>query len=217
MTLWLSVTIKIALLTLAALAATTLLRRRSAAVRHWVLATTVFACVCIPPMELLLPEWPIPLPDGWSGSTVTSSITLGGDSAASPAVARPSDTVASAAVSSAPRLATVLASVWFVGAVAGLGVLVAGLFRLRRLARCSTPVSRGPWRDIADDVVASLRYPPARPAPLLPPPDAARHVGTGTTDDSAARGSAGLGRGSRACRLASRVGPCRTRRLGDHR
>ena len=41
MTLLLSVTIKIALLTLAALAATVMLRRRSAAMRHWVLATTM--------------------------------------------------------------------------------------------------------------------------------------------------------------------------------
>ena len=53
----LSVTVKIALLSLAALAAMAFLRRRSAALRHWVLATTLFGCVGIPALELFVPAW----------------------------------------------------------------------------------------------------------------------------------------------------------------
>ena len=74
MTLVLSITIKIALLTLGALVATALLHRRSAAVRHWILATTLFCSVCVPAVELLVPAWAIPLPAAWQTSSATSSL-----------------------------------------------------------------------------------------------------------------------------------------------
>ena len=89
MTFLLSVTIKIALLTLVALAATVLLRRRSAALRHWVLATGLLACFCIPALELWMPAWSIPLPLTWSSSSADSSLRLVSESVSLPGAARP--------------------------------------------------------------------------------------------------------------------------------
>ena len=217
MTLLLSVTVKIAVLTLAALAATALLRRRSAAVRHWVLATTVFACVCILPMELLLPEWPIPLPEGWSGSRVTSSLSFVNEPATSPVTTRSRGRCRKRFV----RLAT---------APPRHRSRVHLVRRRRRWHRSpcrrSRPASKTGTRLDAGVLGAvagcrgrslpSLRCPPTGSRPVLPPSDLARHVGTDETDGPAAGWSAGLGRGSRACRTAARAGPRRARRLGRH-
>src|SRR5262245_29048166 len=87
MTFLLSVTIKIALLTFVALGATALLRRHSAALRHWVLATALFGCLGMPALELVVPAWSIPLPVTWSAPPASSSLRIVSEPAASPTVA----------------------------------------------------------------------------------------------------------------------------------
>jgi beta-lactamase regulating signal transducer with metallopeptidase domain len=154
MTLLFSVTLKIALLTLVGLAATATLHRRSAAMRHWVLATTMFCCVSVPAAELLLPSWSIPVPAGWLTPSVTSSLVWSSESPARRATAQgvavdPSNNVqANTAISPAPMLG----GIWLGGALAGLVMMAVGLLRLRTLAAKSEAVSVGPWRVIADDV-----------------------------------------------------------------
>jgi beta-lactamase regulating signal transducer with metallopeptidase domain len=156
MTLLLSVTFKMAVLLLGALAAMALLRQRSAAIRHWVLAAALFGCLCLPALELS-PAWSIPLPGSWSSSS-TSSLRLVSEPAASPAIVDVSDVNASvtAGGSGLPSAATLLVSLWIVGAVVGIAVLVAGLWRLRTLAAGSEMISSGPWRSLADEI--SQRY-----------------------------------------------------------
>ncbi len=155
MTLLLSVTIKVALLLLTGLAATALLHRRSAAVRHWVLTTTLVACVCIPALELTLPSWSIPLP---FTSPATSSLRF--VAAPTPSPAGSASAIADAVVESRksvlPSLTTMLAATWGIGALVGLAVLIVGLLRLRTLAATAEPVSTGLWRDVADEI--SIRY-----------------------------------------------------------
>jgi len=158
MTLLLSVTIKIALLTLAGLAATVMLRRLSAAMRHWVLATTMFCCLSVPAVELFLPSWSISLPVEWLTPSATSSLRLSSESPA-PRTDAPNGTVNAASDARFNGLlspAAMLAGIWIGGALVGLVVLSVGLFRLRSLAARSEPVSSGPWRSIADDV--ATRY-----------------------------------------------------------
>jgi beta-lactamase regulating signal transducer with metallopeptidase domain len=155
MTLLLSVTLKISLLTLAALALTAVLRRRSAAMRHWVLATTMVCCLCVPAVELLLPAWSIPLPVAWLTSSGASSLRLSSDApatqAASPALATTTD---DASTSGAPSLGVLIAAIWLGGAAIGFAVLSVGLLRLRALAAESASVSTGVWRAVADRVAA---------------------------------------------------------------
>ena len=150
----LSVTIKIACLTLLALAATALLRRRSAALRHWVLATALFGCLCLPALELFTPAWSIPLPAAWSAPSANSSLRIVSEPTAVPTSARPTggDVTDASRLNGLPSLAILLVSAWIIGVVVGVAMLVAGLWRLRTLAAESELVSAGLWRDLADDV-----------------------------------------------------------------
>ena len=71
--------IKVSLVLLAGLAATAVLRRRSAAVRHWVLAATIACAAATPALELVVPSWHLPLDPRLFGRSV-EPLTL--DSAA---------------------------------------------------------------------------------------------------------------------------------------
>ena len=157
MTLLLSVTLKIALLTLAALAFTVVLRRRSAAMRHWVLATTMVCCLCVPAVELLLPSWSIPLPVAWFTSSATSSLRLSSSVLATQvASAAPATATDDVSTSGSPSLGVLMAAIWLGGAAIGFAVLGAGLLRLRALAAKSESVSTGVWRAVADQI--ATRY-----------------------------------------------------------
>ena len=149
----LSVTIKIALLILVALGASAVLRRRSAALRHWVLTTALFGCLCIPALELLMPAWSIPVPVTWSASPASSTLRLVSEPGASPVTrSTGTDRANVSRLSRLPSLAIIMASAWVAGVVVGVAILMAGLWRLRTLSAESEPVSAGPWRDLADDV-----------------------------------------------------------------
>ena len=153
MTLLLSVTLKIALLTLAALAFTVVLRRRSAAMRHWVLATTMVCCLCVPAVELLLPSWSIPLPVAWLTSSATSSLRLSSSVLATQvASAAPATATEDVSTNGSPSLGALIAAIWLGGAAIGFAVLGAGLLRLRALAAKSESVSTGVWRAVADQI-----------------------------------------------------------------
>ena len=167
MTLLLSVTIKIAVLMLGALAATALLHRRSAAVRHWVLTTALVGCVSIPALELLMPAWSISLPYSWATSSTSSSLRFVSEPSASSGAGPNVSAVSagSALVNRVPDLVTVIASLWAGGATIGIAILIAGLWRLRTLAANSQPVSGGSWHDAAE--VVSRRYRVHRPVRLL--------------------------------------------------
>jgi beta-lactamase regulating signal transducer with metallopeptidase domain len=156
MTLLLSVTIKVALLTLGGLTAMVILRRLSAAMRHLVLATTMFCCLCVPAVELLLPSWSVDLPVSWLTPSVTTSLRLSSEPPALGAGAQGASADASNVVPAGSLLSgtSVLIAVWIGGALVGLTVLSLGLLRLRSLAARSEPVSTGPWRSIADEISA---------------------------------------------------------------
>jgi beta-lactamase regulating signal transducer with metallopeptidase domain len=160
----LSVTIKVAVLALAALLATTLLRRRSAAVRHFVLATAFFCSMGVPVLEQALPSWPVPLPSAWSTPAISSSLRLVSTPALTPETTRAvADTPDSQARAVSPT--TWLVAIWIGGIVIGCGVLLTGLLRLRRLAAESEQISSGAWREIADET--SRRYGVRRPLRIL--------------------------------------------------
>ena len=55
-------TIKISLVILVALAAMALMRNRSAALRHWVLAVAVGCAAAMPALDAILPAWSLQQP-----------------------------------------------------------------------------------------------------------------------------------------------------------
>jgi beta-lactamase regulating signal transducer with metallopeptidase domain len=162
MSLLLNTTIRITLVVLVALAASAMLRRRSAAVRHFVLAAALACAAATPLLRLVVPTW-----QAGAGWLTTSSLQL---------IDRPLAVLDDAAsleaahAGSAPGLtfnagAVVrsLRFVWLAGLGAGLFVLMAGLGRLKWLASHSTRVAIGPWAEIAQDIgrAYGLRRAPA--------------------------------------------------------
>ena len=57
MTFLIDNTVRVSLIVLIGLCARLLLRRRSAAVRHWVLAVAVVCAAAVPIVGLLVPSW----------------------------------------------------------------------------------------------------------------------------------------------------------------
>jgi beta-lactamase regulating signal transducer with metallopeptidase domain len=157
MTLLLSVTIKVAILTLGGLGTIALLRKHSAAMRHWVLATTMLGCLFVPAVELFLPSWSVQLPADWLTPSVTSSLRLS-SRAPEPRVGAATATADSNALPANSMLspAVMLTGAWIGGALLGLSVLSVGLLRLRNLAAKSEPVSTGTWREVTDEI--SMQY-----------------------------------------------------------
>src|SRR5437879_142131 len=57
--------IKISLIVLIGLAGTAVLRRRSAALRHWVLTLAIMCAAATPVLELVVPPWQLPAAAKW--------------------------------------------------------------------------------------------------------------------------------------------------------
>jgi beta-lactamase regulating signal transducer with metallopeptidase domain len=128
------------------LAATLVLRGRSAALRHAVLALAI-GCACLMPVfEVLLPSVPVAQ---WQKQTVLMSTTPGRSSGLT--FADTTSTISAPNWPDAVSWPTAFAAVWAVLSVVVLAGLVTGLSRLARLrARC-TPVT-GRWRELTDEL-----------------------------------------------------------------
>jgi TonB family protein len=140
MTALLDATVRVSVVLLAGLIASSVLHRRSAAVRHALLAAAIAAAAAVVPLSWWLPIWTLSLPAWWSPANpvgVVVDVWLGPPSALN---------------SPGADLGTLLMIAWLVGATVSLiGVLVA-LRRLSLVARRATPIVDGPWRRTADEI-----------------------------------------------------------------
>ena len=142
----LDVTIVIAL----ALAAAFALRRRSASLRHAIVAAAVVAAAAAPALEAIVPQWELPV--SWGATqyeasplALTSSTSLEPSQAAVVAPAPPSI-----------AWTNLLVLIWIIGVTAILGRLVTGLVRLKRATRRCRVVDAGAWHDVTREL--SLRH-----------------------------------------------------------
>ena len=184
--LLLAATVKVSLVLLAGLVVVGLLRRRSAAARHWVLSVAVLCALLLPAVWAVGPTWSMPsavppVEVMWSGSI---EALLGGANGADGAPATGSP--ASGQVASGPRGPSVsgaadrptrpsssrqsgwainVISVWLAGAGAGVALLLVGFARLAWLRGRATPVVGGPWRALADEIGGALGL--SRPVQVL--------------------------------------------------
>jgi beta-lactamase regulating signal transducer with metallopeptidase domain len=134
-------TLKVSLIALAAIGATRVLRRHSAALRHWVLAAALLCAALMPLLRVIAPAWDLrrdPEPTG-----VLARLTEEPAMPARSQTPRPTATVAPA------RL---LESIWLVGCLGSVGILAVGAARLARLAARSKALENERWTRIADDV-----------------------------------------------------------------
>ena len=129
------------------LVASVVLRRRSAATRHWVLAMAIFCAGTAPILALVLPVWTMPAltRSTMSDTHVEISVqqrTAGGAVAPAPTQARPPENRALF-----QRLGRAIVAVWIAGALLKLTVLLGGVLRLSRLKSTSTPLHSKPVRE----------------------------------------------------------------------
>jgi len=165
---------KASVIVLVALAATTLMRKRSAAVRHWVLSAAIVCAAATPLLELVVPSWHLALgatapvrerdaavPRAAASSQTAAPVSL---AAVSPEPPRPNRDALSYAVAM-PSLTNLLTAAWIAGVSISIGLLLVGLGRLAWLASRSRRLVTGPWIETAEEI--SRRYGIARPVWLL--------------------------------------------------
>ena len=117
--------------------------RRSAALRHRVLAASMLAAACVLPFSLALPAWTVTLParvSDSSSSIVTPPVSV--EARRSIAVTPPSATEAVSPV----------IVVWLAGVVIATGMLVAGLVRVARVAARASRVDDRRWLQVLERV-----------------------------------------------------------------
>jgi beta-lactamase regulating signal transducer with metallopeptidase domain len=163
MTQLLDVAVRSSAILLIGLAVMPLLRRQSAAFRHWVLSTAVIGAIAVPVAALLLPQFAAPL--AVSSVVAPRLPDLGVSSSPGVATATPAGGVATPEPVVRSFLgATLLLPLWASGALLSLTALLAGLLRLTHLERSAAPVTSGVW---ADSLAALRSGTPISPDPSI--------------------------------------------------
>ena len=140
-----------------------MLRRRPAALRHWVLAAALGVAAAAPLLEVTLPSWELPV--------LTSTEPVTSETSAFSSEPAISAAPALASVQDAPRIAwlPMLVTIWAAGCGLLLSSLLAGLARLTWMTRRCRPVGARLWRErvVALSAQCCLR----RPVTILESPD----------------------------------------------
>jgi TonB family protein len=142
MTLLLDLTIRSSVVLLAGLAVSALLRGRSAALRHCVLAAAIVAAAAVAPLGRVLPAWDLQV----RASATEPPPASGPPLTAAPTVVKEQPP--------APRAGALplLAIVWAAGCGISALALLAGFARVLRIASRAVPVADGRWLRIAEEV-----------------------------------------------------------------
>jgi TonB family protein len=123
------------------------LRRRSAALRHMILAASLAAAAAAPVLESTLPQWNVPVLSSAAEMTA-SDLTLTSDV--------PVAGAAISGIAEEPRFTwtRMLWGVWALGFTSVMCGLLAGIARLRWVARRCRPLLSRAWREQADALSA---------------------------------------------------------------
>ena len=153
-TLLIDATVKSSVIVATALIAMAVLRARSAALRHGVLAVALVCAAVVPVLQRVVPAWGGPHADG--PITVLATFVSEADRQVRTAPLPPSPAAAARAL--AGRL-------WLGGFAISVGLLLVGLSRLAWLASRSRQVQDPRWAALVSDVAS--RYGIRRPIVLL--------------------------------------------------
>ena len=157
--------IKMSLIVLLGLASTVLLRKRSAAVRHWVLAAAIVCAAATPLLERIVPVWHLPLGTSLFGRRVEPLALF--IPIHEREIADPSDALQHTRFVPVQPTTTrrILRPIWLTGFAASVLLLVTGFARLAWLASRSQKVVNETWTAIA--ATLSDRFGLRRPVLLL--------------------------------------------------
>ena len=145
-----------------------LLRRRSAALRHWVLSSALLFSAATPAFNLLMPSWTVPA--ALARNPVMTPIREQISTMTLPAIDLLTEPVVPNGEPSNTRSGTpvtvrqLAGGIWFAGVLVGFAVLATGLWRLRRLASHSRTMG-GTLKELTERI--SEEYSLHRPVQLL--------------------------------------------------
>jgi beta-lactamase regulating signal transducer with metallopeptidase domain len=157
-------TLKASLVMLIALAALACLRRRSAALRHWILSAAVVGATVAPVLGLVTPSWHLPLgtmprPRLMADTPPPTHATLSSQSARAGDSPQPEDGRAPAGAGD------IVATMWMAGAGVSVLILLIGVGRLAWVAASARRVAGGRWAATADGI--AREYGLRRPVIIL--------------------------------------------------
>jgi TonB family protein len=150
MNVFLETAIKISLVVALGLLAAAMLHRRSAALRHWILAASMAAALATPLLMQMAPPWTpraVALANGTQshppepGSSAPSRIGI--------ATTFQTKSTTTAPAAGGIPVAIGLLAMWIGGSAVNLTGLLVGFWRLHRTAARATMVRVGPWADAA--------------------------------------------------------------------
>jgi len=164
MSLLMEATIEVSAILSLALLTTALLRRRSAAVRHWILAAAILCGAVAPMLKPIAPAWNLPIAvSSEPERPLATQLPGGSTSVASGAAAQVSSDVPSDPTP--PTINRLLLLAWTTGAAISLLLLIAGLIRLSWLSAHADRLVTGPWLRLTRELSHSIGL--SRPVALL--------------------------------------------------
>jgi len=134
----LDIGLRASIMVLIALAASAALRRRSAALRHWVLAAGIVSAAAVAPLGIALPSWDLP-----AAPKASEAPAAGIAVSQLPA---PDDVLPAARAATPPAappglpVESILNALWATGFAVSLCLVLAGLLRLSRLTNEAAPL-----------------------------------------------------------------------------
>jgi TonB family protein len=145
--------LEVALIVLLALGLMPLLRRRPAALRHFLLAAAIACAAAAPVVGLVAPAWRLPVPVAASSAGAGYAVGTPAGLPSAPVGVRAGKT--NVPGEGSPALSALLDAVvwiWAAGCAFGLAVLGAGLVRLRRVAAGARELTQGAWVRHVEDL-----------------------------------------------------------------
>lgn len=149
MTLLAEITLRSTIPLLLGLAACRLLRRRSAAVRHAVLALSLFGAVLVLPLAAAGPSWMLPLPAAEAFLPETEALQTPPTDGA---VAVIPDAASTTDSGNAGGIGVIALLVWAAGVAIGLLRTAGGLLRLRGLTARARPMADERWSALVNEL-----------------------------------------------------------------
>jgi beta-lactamase regulating signal transducer with metallopeptidase domain len=168
MNLLIEFAIKISLVVALGLLAVSVLHRRSASLRHWLLAASMAAALATPLLVQWAPAWRLPVRTSVesnaraiepSQTTSRREPRIGITTSVDP------ESLRAASRQQPVDPTSIVIAVWMVGVAVNLTGLLLGFWRLRRIAASATIVREGSWVDITRTLSAHFGL--TRPVTLL--------------------------------------------------
>jgi TonB family protein len=156
-------TLRLSVVLLPAIIACLLLKSRSAALRHWVLAVAVACAWATPFLSNVLPALPAAAWATWGGREAPhQDLSQTRGRVIEPrqdgqVFAEFSLAAVSAAADASPKATPLVRGVWLAGTLLSGLILLVGLGRLRWLASRAREIDRGPWFDVGHELRDTYR------------------------------------------------------------